>query len=353
MSDVATLQQRVDAQIRERTYQADSLADLLKQRQQLNWLVEHWLEQGTLTVLVGPEGSFKSFLAVDWTMAIATGSTWQGCRVSTGRVLYIAGEGRTGVIRRMRGWSSYYERTADDVFLGRSAVQLVLANDTDRLAEYLRGEKWALIVIDTLARNFGPGSENDQETMSAAIASADRIRELTGACVLLVHHTPLEGREEGKLRPRGSSALAGAADAICGCQYDKDSKVISVTSIKQKDAPNPEALFLSFDVVDLGETDNFGNPITTVVLCATHKRPESKRVLGKNQKLVVQTIRSMMNGHTEGDFLVNVLKLQDALAEAMPQKQRRHEAMEWMREQSWAKQTVGGYWVDPECMPRG
>jgi hypothetical protein len=347
MARVVALQDRIDAQIRERTYQADSLADLLKTRQELNWLIEHWLEQGTLTVLVGPEGSFKSFLAVDWTMSIATGSSWHGCRVSPGRVLYIAGEGRTGVIRRMRGWCDHYEREAEGVFLGRSSVQLVLPSDTDRLAEYLNGEKWALIVIDTLARNYGPGSENDQETMNAAIASADRVREQTGACVLLVHHTPLDGRDEGKLRPRGSSALSGAADAICGCQYDKDSKVITVTSIKQKDAPNPEPLFLGFDVIGLGERDNFGNEITTVILCETQKRPVSKKALAKNQRRMIQELRTRGRGKPE--LFVILRDVTDTLDLS---RQSRSRLEEWAREQPWMKPTTGGgYAIDMGELP--
>ena len=111
------------------TYLIDPLPELLKQRLELNWVIESWLEAGTLAVLVGPEGSFKSFLAIDWGMAIATGRAWHGCKVQVGRVLYIAGEGRIGVIRRMRGWCDYYEVVPDDLFLGRSAIQLTMITD--------------------------------------------------------------------------------------------------------------------------------------------------------------------------------------------------------------------------------
>ena len=327
-------------------YEADALADLIKERQELNWLVEHWLEQGTLAVLVGPEGSFKSFLAIDWALAIATESKWQGCRVTPGRVLYIAGEGRTGVIRRMRGWCDHYERMADDVFLGRRAVELVTASDAERLQDYLQGNQWAFIIIDTLARNFGPGSENDAETMSAAIANADQIREATGATVLLVHHAPLEGREEGKLRPRGSSALSGAADTIVTCTYDKASKVITISSTKQKDAPNPDTCFLSFEVVDLGDKDNFGNEITTVVLCSTHKRPVSKKPLGKNQKRLVQELRSRANGNA--DVLVSIRDITSTFGIS---REARKKLETWFSEQPWARPSVGGHIVDVDRIP--
>ena len=325
-------------------YQVDSLLELLKERQELNWVVENWIEAGTLAVLVGPEGSFKSFLAIDWCMAIATGRDWHDSRVKEGRVLYIAGEGRKGVIRRMRGWCDYYKVVPDDLFLGQSPIQLLDPKDADRIADL--GE-FQFIVIDTLARNFGPGSENDQKDMSLAIRTADHIRESTGATVLIVHHTPLEGREEGKLRPRGSSALAGGADSIFTCQYDKASKVVTVNSIKQKDAANPETRFLSFEVVDLGDKDNFENEITTVVLCETHMRPVSRKPLGKNQKQLIRELQKMANGSP--DLLLAIREVTESMS--IPSRSGRLKLEEWFFEQPWSRPSVGGHRVDMEQLP--
>lgn len=327
-------------------YVAQALPDLLRERQPLNWLVEHWIEAGTLAVLVGPEGSFKSFVAIDWSMSVATGRDWQGCRVSRGRVLYIAGEGRTGVIRRMRGWCQYHEATADDLLLGGSPIELVGIHDADRIAELGRFE---LVVIDTLARNFGPGNENDAQDMSRAVQHADRIRELTGGTVLIVHHAPLEGRDEGKLRPRGSSALAGAADAIFTCQYDREAKVITVGNVKQKDAMAAESRFLGFDVVDLGEQDNFGNEITTVVLRGTDSRPAARLPAGsRHQRRLVQELRARANGSP--DLLVSI---RDITAGMDMHRQTRKRLEDWFMEQPWVTPSVGGHRVDIGALPRG
>lgn len=325
-------------------YGVDPLPELLKERQPLNWLIEHWLEQGTLAVLVGPEGSFKSFLAVDWCLSIATGRQWQGCRVATGRALYIAGEGRTGVIRRMRGWCMTHEAIADDLLLGRAPIQLMAPADGESIGAL---GNFNLVVIDTLARNFGPGNENEQQSMSAAIRTADYIRETTGAAVLIVHHAPLEGREEGKLRPRGSSALSGAADAMFTCMYDKESKVITVACTKAKDAAPPDTRFLSFEVVDLGEHDNFGNEIKTVVLCETHKRPTQKKALGKNQRRLVQELRSRANGSPE--LLVSIREITESMG--IKSRSARLNLEDWFREQHWSRPSVGGDIVDLEAMP--
>ena len=47
-----------------------------------------------------------------------------------------------------------------------------------------------MIVIDTLARNFGAGNENSTEDMNRFVASIDRyLREEFGSAIVLVHHT--------------------------------------------------------------------------------------------------------------------------------------------------------------------
>jgi hypothetical protein len=78
--------------------------------------------------------------------------------------------------------------------------------EVEKLIEALDGPR-RLIVVDTLARNM-TGDENSQKDMGAFIAGCDRIREATGAAVLIVHH---EGKDASK-GARGSTVLRGAID---------------------------------------------------------------------------------------------------------------------------------------------
>jgi RecA-family ATPase len=66
-----------------------------------------------------------------------------------------------------------------------------------------------LIVIDTVARNFGTGDENSTKDMGMFIQGIDALRVRHQAAILLVHHT---GHGD-KSRGRGSMALKGALDA--------------------------------------------------------------------------------------------------------------------------------------------
>jgi hypothetical protein len=54
------------------------------------WLVENVLPAGGLIGLYGEPGSFKSFIAIDIAMSIATGLSWHGAEVRKGHVIYVA-----------------------------------------------------------------------------------------------------------------------------------------------------------------------------------------------------------------------------------------------------------------------
>src|SRR4051812_37793236 len=61
------------------------------------WLIEGVIESSALGVLYGPPGCGKSFAALDWALSVATGKAWHGREVRQGAVVYVAGEGTTGV----------------------------------------------------------------------------------------------------------------------------------------------------------------------------------------------------------------------------------------------------------------
>src|SRR5829696_4145564 len=63
------------------------------------WLVEGILAEGAFAALYGKPGVYKSFFALELSFSIATGLTWAGRPVRSGRVIYIAAEG-TGGLRR-------------------------------------------------------------------------------------------------------------------------------------------------------------------------------------------------------------------------------------------------------------
>ena len=230
-----------------------------------DWLLEHWLVRNTLAGLVGPSGSCKTFLAVDWACRIATGVHWMGGEAKRGGVFYLAGEGHAGLRKRIRAWETYFDVSIDGapLYLANNLPFLVESSQalgtldaiealTDEMLFNNGGAEPALIVVDTLARAMGAANENTAQDMGALIRSMDWLRSRFEACVLAVHHT---GHGEAG-RARGSSAFYAALDSEFLMKPD-DTR-IALTATKTKDWTKPRGLMLERRSVEIAFTDDDG-----------------------------------------------------------------------------------------------
>lgn len=225
-------------------------ADLVEFRP-TEWLIDGWLVRNTLAGLVGPSGSGKSFLAIDWACRIATGRPWFGGRVHRGGVFYLAGEGRQGLRKRVAAWESHFETPiagaplylADSLpFLCEPSQAIGTIDAIEALSDELMfncgGAEPALVVIDTVARAMGGANENSAEHMGQLVRAMDWVRERWRSTVLAVHHT---GHEAGD-RARGSSAFRAALDSEFVLK-PSDADVL-LTATKAKDWTKPQNTML-------------------------------------------------------------------------------------------------------------
>lgn len=226
------------------------------------YLIDGVLPKDSLASLVAKEASYKSFVAIGMAAAVHTGQDWAGHSTERAPVLYLAAEGQNGILRRVRAWEIANKVSIADLLILPAPVNF---NDGDALKD-LVGEiadldtPPALIVVDTLARNFG-GNENAAEDMGRFIAACDRLRLATGACVLIVHH-------ENKLGGyRGSSAFAGAMDTMI--EAKREGTAVTLACKKQKDDGEFEPIHLAAHMVELGISDRHGRPVTSLVLQPT------------------------------------------------------------------------------------
>ena len=243
-------------------------SELLANLKAPDWHIRKYLESDSLGVLYGPPETGKSFVTIDWACCIATGTEWRGNRVKAGPVLVIIGEGRNGYARRLAAWAKANETSLQGAPLHVSNMATQLTDPTASIelgavvAEFARtyGDP-VLIVVDTLARNFGPGDENSSRDMQAAIATCDLLRDATKASVVLVHHV---GKDASR-GARGSGALLGAVDCEYSVTREADG-LLPFESTKMKEASRPDALAFRFETVDLGFADEDGEPVTSAVL---------------------------------------------------------------------------------------
>lgn len=203
------------------------------------FLVDDHLPEGSFAVVCGSPGSYKSFWAVDLGLCIATGSPFMDCwETKQGQVLYMAGEGFAGFKGRSIAWcksknNGQYPKNfvfrpgrLDLCCPKRSGIITILEECLKNNINHP-----TLIVVDTKARFF-TGNENDGEDTGRFVEAIDKIREATGAAVLIVDHTP----KYIKTIARGHSALMGAADVIFNMVREEGKPLVEIHNTKMKDA---------------------------------------------------------------------------------------------------------------------
>jgi putative DNA primase/helicase len=157
----------------------------------LKFLIESILPEGCFAVAHAPPATYKSFWAMDLMCHVATGLPWQGRQVSQGPVVYVAGEGKAGIKKRLAAWKKAkgVDGSIEDVFFVFEPVDLLNENAVDDFISKLASLKTPpkLIVLDTLARCFGGGDENSPSAMGQAVLSIQRIQQAYGSAVLVIH----------------------------------------------------------------------------------------------------------------------------------------------------------------------
>jgi len=241
-----------------------------------DYLIKGLLAPNEVSVIYGEPGSGKSFLASWASYLVAVGHTVLGRRVRGAPVVYAALEGQVGFERRLHALKDAYGPARDFFWINQPADLHSGFGDVEGLIDAVLQADARLLVIDTLARAMGAGSENEGRDMGMVITALDQIRRETGAHVAIVHHCGKD-RDRGM---RGHSSLLGAADMALEVKRS-DSGTRSVRIVKAKDGKDGDEFGFSLDVVDLGLDDD-GDTITTcvVVPCEVEAPSRGQRVPG-------------------------------------------------------------------------
>lgn len=182
-------------------------ADRLSELEPPEWLIDGHLPKG-LTVLYGPSGARKSFIAVDWAASIQSGRAWFGNAVARAPVVYVAGEGASGMAARTEAWRQSRRSGIKHLFVMPDPIDMLDPRSVALLSAGIGDTGAGAVVLDTLARTWS-GDENSTQDMGRYIGACDRLRADRGVSVVVVHHT---GHEASRMR--GNTALFAAADAV-------------------------------------------------------------------------------------------------------------------------------------------
>ena len=262
-----------------------------------SYLIKNWLGRGQMSVVYGPSNVGKSFFALDMAACIAAGIEWQGAKVRGGPVLYLATEGGNAFQSRCVALREEYDIKDAPLAVRPSPIDL-LRPEADLAAliqlcqsiEAECGEPIAMIVVDTLSRAMAGGDENGPTDMTSFIANLDALRDVTGAHIMIVHHS---GKDTAK-GARGHSSLRAATDTEI--ELEIDGKIRTATATKQRDLEPQEPIVFTLKIHKLG-VDEDGDPVTTCTITPADPDDvadmQQKRPSGVNQKTVVSAFKQL------------------------------------------------------------
>lgn len=279
-----------------------ALEDFPDSRAAPDWVVEDIIETNSLNLIFGDPESGKSLLAIDIACCIASGTPFHGHPCKHGRVVYVAGEGESGLKRRFDAWSTVTKIAIpnDTVFLSTEPQSLCSQGSQAIVQSISKIHPPSLIIIDTLSRNFGDGDENSTTDMNRFIKALDEIRRIHSSAILVLHHP---GHMD-KHRARGALTLKAALDSEYRTERNRSTGKITLINTKMKDflAIKPLSLKIHQVVLDpqtssaaLVDYDSDCPPISVLAPKAT------KAGRGKNQKAALEELRKLMNGE---DFVL-------------------------------------------------
>jgi len=239
-----------------------SASTMTNQPVQIEWLVENILEQGSLNLLFGEPASGKSLFALDWAFCITAKLDWHNCRTKECDVVIIAGEGFSGMQRRLKALESKYKiKTPSKLYISKQPAQLLDKNNTQLVANSIKAicPNPRLVIIDTLHRNMD-GDENSSQDIGAFISNLDMYMKPLGAAILVVHHSGHANKD----RSRGSSSIRAAMDGEFSAKKTHNSVTLTCHKAKDFEALNP----LQFELkpIELEWPDSDGEPMTSVYL---------------------------------------------------------------------------------------
>ena len=209
-------------------------------------------------VLFGEPASFKTFVALDLALSIASGRPWVST-VPTRRagVVFFAGEAAASVHVRIAAWAAARGLSPEDA----QQLPFALVDEVPRFghndggveravmqvreAERLRGMRVELVGFDNLTRILGRAgfSNTDVGEFGRVLAGLDEFARQLGVATLTIAHSPLSDSR----RPSGTfQGLANPDFIYQAVREDGDGPLgVTIRTVKSRGARPAPALVLS------------------------------------------------------------------------------------------------------------
>lgn len=189
------------------------------------WAIDNLIPEG-LTVFAGKPKLGKSWMALDWGLAVAAGGdAMHSYRTDPGSVLYLAFEDSErrmqDRVKKLNG--HLLSREALERFEYRTEHAGLTDGGIGQLDQWLTAHQDArLVVIDTFARFRGEVQGRDKYSEDYLAAGAlHSLAKKHRIAIVTIHHLRKESAEDWLDRVSGTNGLTAAADTVCGLFRDR------------------------------------------------------------------------------------------------------------------------------------
>lgn len=257
----------------------------LHSRPPIQWLIKGRIAVGESHVLWGKGDSYKSFVALHWSLLLAYAGHI---------VIYVVAEGASGMRARVDAWKTAHDipdnppgmllmPTHVNLHEPRSVERWIEAANVQLGARFsdrpMAERRPVLIVFDTMARNFVGGSENNPQDVGLFVDGVERVRRSLGTATLTIHHAGKDGETE-----RGTESLRNSSFAMHKMEKltaQGEMRRARMTCDRMKDFSEPVPLDVEFRVVEIpGLYSPDGDPVSSLV--AANENVEFPGEIGEN-----------------------------------------------------------------------
>lgn len=275
------------------------------------WAIDGYLPEG-FSVLAGRQKLGKTWLALDWSLAVATGGFAMGqIDCQQGDVLYLDLENGH---RRIK---SRIERIFPNEQPNLSNIQIVTeAPELDKgcidcLESWRKSvSKPKLVVIDVLQRvkPSGKANRNAYENDYAIFAELQAWATNNGIAVLGLHHTRKGGADDPLEALSGSNGLSACADTTLVLDKDQNGMTIYVRGrdVEEKETALRHDVGIWTVLGDAAEVNRSDERVTIAVTLEKASEPMSPTLLADVTGMKNGNVRKLLHHMYENDEVLKI-----------------------------------------------
>jgi len=201
-----------------------------------SWIIPGLIPEKGVVQIIGRQKSFKTFLALDLALGIASGRETFGFTPESRPVVYAVGENAsTFGLEHVPAWRLARGVGEDFPFYTVAAVpKAMFAEEAKELIAEVkaRGINPGVVVLDTMTRAMRGLDENNARDMGLFSEACDTVREALGCTVIVIRHT---GKDSGR-GGRGSNVFDGDCDTTLEVVRHEKSMLVALNVLDQRNA---------------------------------------------------------------------------------------------------------------------